>query len=162
GTSRLWDAIRARHLLTIPSRFCKLSSGGRQLALEQRKQISIWEMADCRELWTFHCAATALDFSPTGGLLATAGPDGVRLWDLHSAREAADLCLDQCDTAAFHPKGRSLVTYGKASGLRLWPLRDDPGVVPWSPDHASTGDHTRTVAGLQVGPPQVLGTTLTH
>jgi WD40 repeat protein/Tfp pilus assembly protein PilF len=163
GTSRLWDAIKARHLLTIPGRFCKLSSGGRQLALEQRAQLSICEMANCRELTTFPCAATTLDFSPTKGLLATAGPDGVRLWDLLSTREAADLCLDRCDTAAFHPKGRSLVTYGKASGLRLWPLRDDPAVVAWSGDHATTaGDHATTAGALQVGPPQVLGTTLTH
>src|SRR5262249_7367864 len=88
GTTRLWDAIRASPLLTIPGRFCKLSSGDRQLALQQREQLSIWEMSNCRELTAFPCAAATLDFSPTKGLLATAGSDGVRLWDLHSARQA--------------------------------------------------------------------------
>jgi serine/threonine protein kinase/WD40 repeat protein/Tfp pilus assembly protein PilF len=147
GTSRLWDPRKAQHLLTIPCRFHQISSDDRLVAFECRAQLGIGELANRGELRTLRRAALSLDFSPKGGLLATAGEDGVHLWDLFSAREVADLHLDHCETAAFHPKGQSLVTYGKASGLLLWPLRD------------VLQGHTPS---WQLGPPQMLRRGLIH
>jgi tetratricopeptide (TPR) repeat protein len=65
----------------------------------------------------------------------------VGFWDVQAAQAVGDLRLDNCETAAFQPKGHSLVTNGKASGLRLWPLRSGPPEGP---------------PVLHVGPPQVL------
>jgi WD40 repeat protein len=71
--------------------------------------------------------------------MASAGDDGVWLWDLAAGRPiAAPLPTGQAKSAWFHPSGLSLLTTG-ARGPQRWPLiRDTRG------------------ATLRVGPPETL------
>jgi WD40 repeat protein/anti-sigma factor RsiW len=143
--TRLWDLASGRLLLAAPGRALCFSPDDRKLAFQDRGHLGWWELRGGTELRTWSRIARALEFSPDGALLAATGEDGVHLWEVAAAREVADLRLDQCETAAFHPAGKSLVTYGKVSGLRLWPVQA-------LPDEA--GDHR------QIGPPRVLWTTV--
>jgi WD40 repeat protein len=68
-----------------------------------------------------------LDISPDGRLMASTGPDGVRLWDVAGAKQIAMLVggaeLPGRDpSAVFHPSGDSLLTSG-SSGLFRWPIQ---------------------------------------
>jgi WD40 repeat protein len=72
--------------------------------------------------------------------VACAGLDGVRVWDLASAREVAHLPLGFSGSALFRPRDGSLITYG-TGGLRRWPTRLDA--------EEATGR-------LSVGPPRML------
>jgi WD40 repeat protein/tetratricopeptide (TPR) repeat protein len=137
----LWDPGTGQHLLRIQGWLHKFGPGDRQAALGHSGTLGIWDVVRGRAFTTWRRAAVTVDFGLDGRLLAAAGADGVGLWDVQAARPVGDLRLDYCETAAFQPKGHCLVTDGKTSGLRVWPLRSDPPERP-------------TV--LHVGPPQVI------
>jgi serine/threonine protein kinase/WD40 repeat protein len=122
--------------------------GQRQVAVIQGADVVILEKAGGNEMVTMPVPASMADFSPDGRSIATAGPNGVQFWDVTTGGLAADLQLDQCGTAAFQPHGAGsspdvgfLVTFGKVSGPRLWPIRrQEPGKP----------------RGWQVGPPRTI------
>jgi serine/threonine protein kinase/WD40 repeat protein/Tfp pilus assembly protein PilF len=140
GTT-LWDPASGRQLLHTRGYFLNFGPRDARLAFGDRRDLGIWEVVKGGAVTTWHRAATTVDFSPDGRLLAAAGADGVGLWDVQAARAVADLRLDRCETAAFQPHGHHLVTDGKTSGLQLWPLRSGPPEAP---------------PVLHVGPPQVV------
>src|SRR5262249_4408036 len=78
-----------------------------------------------------------VDFSPDGRLMASGSHDGVRLWDLATAREIARLPVESY-TVVFDPASGSLISSG-ADGLYRWPI-----------EHAAD----RGDAGLRIGPPR--------
>jgi WD40 repeat protein len=94
GTTRLWDPIRGRELLSTRSRFFCLSGDDRHMALlNPLGQVEIWEVAPGRECRLLHpgrignrsprlsySQTAEVDFRDDGRLLASAG-DGVRLLD---------------------------------------------------------------------------------
>ncbi|HEY2159628.1 MAG TPA: serine/threonine-protein kinase, partial [Isosphaeraceae bacterium] len=149
GTTRLWDPIRGRELLSTRSRFLGLSGDDRRMAfLNPLGQLEIWEVAAGRECRLLHpgqignrsphlsySQTAEIDFRADGRLLASAG-DGVRLWDVATSAEVAHLPIGPSEAARFRPDGSGLLTYGVA-GLRVWPLRDDPDGVD---------------AGMRIGP----------
>jgi WD40 repeat protein/tetratricopeptide (TPR) repeat protein len=141
GGTSLWDPASGRHLLHARGYFQQFGPGDGQLAFEERGDLGVWEVVKGGALTTWRRAATTVDFSPDGRLLAAAGEEGVGLWDVPAAQTVGDLRLDHCETAAFKPQGHYLVTDGKTSGLRLWPLRSGPPEAP---------------PVLRVGPPQVV------
>jgi tetratricopeptide (TPR) repeat protein len=137
----LWDPATGQKLLRIRGELHKFGPGGAQAAFWDFGDLGIWDVVRGGALATWRRAAVTVDFGLDGRLLAAAGADGVGLWDVQASRPVGDLRLDYCETAAFQPNGHCLVTDGKASGLRRWPLRSGPPEGP---------------PVLHVGPPQVM------
>jgi serine/threonine protein kinase/WD40 repeat protein len=153
-TTRLWDAISGRLLVTADRRLVCFSRDGRRLAFHDDLRLGVWDVADrrgCRVLhhgrvgnragWLGYKGPECVDFSPDGRLLAAAAGDGVRLWDVAEGVEAGYLTIGHHESLAFHPDGDRLYTHGR-TGLRCWPIRADPRHAP---------------GGREVGPPQLLG-----
>jgi len=69
-----------------------------------------------------------LDFGCNGRLLAAAGNDGVRFWDVAAGEEVGFLPIGRHETAFFDPGGTRLFTYGR-TGFRCWPVALLPGTA---------------------------------
>jgi serine/threonine protein kinase/WD40 repeat protein len=144
GTTRLWDPVVGKQLVSIPGHFIRFGPDDRQLAYAQDAEVGLWEVATGRECRTFRAAAEegtgpwSVAISPQGRLMASASDDGARLWDLATGRELAHLPVGKSRSALFDPAGRSLLTYGQ-HGLHRWPIDADP-----------PGD------GVRIGPPVTL------
>jgi len=130
GTVRLWDALAARPLISIPSPggFSHFTADDRWLAcLVDGPSLALMELATAHECRLLHWSSERskgprnCDFSPDGNLLATGHGDGVRLWDLHTAKEIAWLPEGTNWSVIFAPSGKSLITSGD-SGLKQWPI----------------------------------------
>jgi WD40 repeat protein/tRNA A-37 threonylcarbamoyl transferase component Bud32 len=139
--TRLWDACSGRQLLAAPGFVVGIRADGRQLAFSHGDQLSLWEVTlatECRTLVhgrgmpsqreALQRGPWGLAYHPRGHLLASAGNDGVRLWDPRSAREQAHLPGEPVDSVLFHSSGNRLIGYGQG-GLRCWTLRSDPGAA---------------------------------
>ena len=72
-----------------------------------------------------HYRDDAAEFSPDGRLLVRTGLRGVRLFDAHTLQLVADLGLDHCGPAAFHPRGKLMTTFGYFSYAWNWPVTDN-------------------------------------
>jgi serine/threonine protein kinase/WD40 repeat protein len=132
GTTRLWDPIGGKQLVSIPGHFIRFSPDDRQLAYAQDAEIGLWEVATGRECRTFRTGAEegkgpcSVAISPQGRLMASTSDDGARLWDLDTGLELARLPVGKSRTALFDPAGRSVFTYGR-HGLHRWPIEAEPG-----------------------------------
>jgi WD40 repeat protein len=135
GTTRLWDPATGRTLVTAPGHAARFSRDGTRLAFSRDPQDGIWEVAFADPFRLLHPRWSATtppgdgppanvraEISPGGRLLASAGLEGVRVWDLTSSHEVAHLPLGFSGAALFRPRDGGLITYG-ASGLQHWPIR---------------------------------------
>jgi eukaryotic-like serine/threonine-protein kinase len=155
GITRLWDVWSGRPLVSGPGRLLKFSPDGRRLAftdgdrmlkfrpdgqrpgLIDGDRLGIWEVEEgreCRllqpraemsEAWRSYRGHESIDYSPDGRILASAGGDGIRLWDTASALEITHLDIGYHEAVLFHPSRSRLCTYGRA-GLKIWPIERDP------------------------------------
>ncbi len=150
---RLWDAASGEPLVTAPGAFLAFSRDDHRMALQNAGKIGVWDVALAPECRTLHPAMLGnrtetrdainlqfADVSPDGRVLATSDGDGVRLWELDTGRELAELKASPCVTVLFHPDGQSLISSGEW-GLYSWPIR---------------GDSERGPDAFRVGPPELL------
>jgi serine/threonine protein kinase/WD40 repeat protein/tetratricopeptide (TPR) repeat protein len=157
GSTRLWDPVRGRLLVTLRG------SGGdiwRVSADERQVFHSSWGWGptflridtgrECRVLQhglvgnrsarPYLGGIRSTAFSVDGRWLASAGFDGVHVWDCSTGQGIGHLPLGSTLSAAFSPDGRHFHTFGKA-GFWLWPVtRSDPA----------------SANGLRIGPPRSL------
>jgi serine/threonine protein kinase/WD40 repeat protein len=137
----VFDPRDGRQVYRQPGCLLRFRADGNRLALLEGEEIRLFERDASPVLTILPQKAIAADFDQEGRLLATAGAEGVQVWDLAGKVQLADLRLDQCGTATFHPANHSLTTFGRVSGLRIWPLALDP-MAPG--------------AARRLGPPRVL------
>ena len=142
-TLRLWDPLTGKQLVSVPGSYgLQFSPDDRRLGFSVEGGASgSARWPGSREFRTFPLPhdPRCVDFSPDGRLMAAASSDGVRLWDVATAKQIAFWAVPGLVSALFTPDGRSLITSGD-SGLQRWPITFDGKAVP---------------PGLRVDPPQI-------
>jgi WD40 repeat protein len=103
-------------------------AGGTPAALGEVRLVALGadgapSAASERRLTGHHDMIYALDWSPTGSILASAGYDRlIKLWDTSTGREVRTL-KDHSDAVyclAFHPEGRLLASCAADRALKVW------------------------------------------
>jgi WD40 repeat protein len=146
GTTRLWDPLAGKELVSTSGPFYGFNPSDERLAFSLGPKVGLWQVAtgrECRSLYAYPEIGNGpwnADIHTNERLLASAHEDGARLWDRQSGREIALLPAGICQSALFHPKDGSVLTYGP-EGLLRWPL-----------ELHSKGD----ILDVQPGPPQRL------
>ena len=168
GITRLWDVWSGRALVSGPGRLLKFSRDGQRLGFTDGDRMlkfrpdgrrprftdgdrmGIWELQQRQEFrllqprsemtdaWHRYRGHESIAYSPDGRLLASAGGDGIHLWDTASAAELTHLDIGYHEAVLFHPSQSRLFTYGRA-GLKSWAIERDAAIP-----------------GIKVGPPQAL------
>ena len=168
GSMRLWQPSLGRLMMRLPPRWTGFSREGRWSGVLRldNDQAQLWGIVPSKEYHTFlnmfREGGSTLregDISPDGTLLALAGSDGVRLWDVARGREVAWLRMGNTTCALFRPDGRELLTCGSADGLRRWPITSDaeqgsglkvgpfhPIALPFAPMRMVKDRDDRTIA----------------
>jgi serine/threonine protein kinase/WD40 repeat protein len=149
GTTRVWDPIRGRLLVTLQGRFDEWLDDGSSLVLTSNNELiknpvaagSERRTIDYRTLGDRAGAAlygpARVSYSPDGRMLAMAArPEGVRIVRTSDGVGLALLPIGHCDDVLFMPSG-DLLTYNER-GLCRWPI---------GPSAAG---------GLRIGPPEPL------
>jgi serine/threonine protein kinase/WD40 repeat protein len=127
GPLRLWDPASGRALLALPT-----GGWGLQFSPDDRLlvggafgdgHLAVYEVAAGREYRSLvgHEGGKGpwgVDVSPDGRLIASAGADGVRLWDAVLGREVARLPCGEMDSVLIHPAGDSLIASGPGGVFR--------------------------------------------
>ena len=130
GTTRLWDPVGHRMLLTVAGEIRPCGSlfgreGQRVGMLHCSREAGVWRVAvpgECRTLIQVqHGTGQPAAMHPGGNILASSDASGVRLWDIRAARQVGFLPVKKSFSVAFPPNGRSLFTDGE-TGLQRWPV----------------------------------------
>ena len=150
GVLRIWRPSPGRLLMQVPfAGWMGFGKEGRWAGVisPSKDHAQLWGIIPSAEYHTFinsfRAEDTVLregDISPDGTLLALAGSDGVRLWDVALGREIAWLRMGDTTAALFRADGRELLTCGPFDGLRRWALDGD----------------SRPEVPLRVGPPRTI------
>jgi WD40 repeat protein len=133
GTTRLWDPLRGRLLLTQGGALLDWAASGSLVAILRDQQLTLHRLAagdvrrtiDCRMLDNRTIRAPSFPwgvaYSPDGQLMAIPVTLGVVVARAGDGSELAFLPTGPCDQALFLPQG-TLLTY-QGGGLSRWPVR---------------------------------------
>jgi WD40 repeat protein len=160
GTTRLWDTRSGDLSSEIPAAALRFHRDGKLLGTVKDSHVfGIWEIVRAPVLstigrggergaspWPPRESGHEVAFSRDGRWLASAGADGVRIWDPRNVREAAHLPVGFVESTCFDPRTGSLITFGE-TGLVRWPFTAGGGSGPG-------GSHDP--APWTLGPPDVL------
>jgi WD40 repeat protein/predicted Ser/Thr protein kinase len=112
-TTRLWDLVRGRELLSTSGGICRFSPDAERLIIRDGVRVVAWRVAgglECRKLHHGNVgnqaprtSAIQVRYSPDGRMLAAAGHDGVQIWDSTNARELAHLRIGPTQIVLFLP-----------------------------------------------------------
>jgi eukaryotic-like serine/threonine-protein kinase len=129
-TTRLWDLRSGREIRRSPARVLGFASDGRHLALTDERSWSRWRLRHDELLRTLAVhrgkAPRDLDFAPDGRALATAGSDGVYLWDGRADSRPALVLAEESRAVRMLHGGRALVTSGPGG---LWRIESESRAV---------------------------------
>jgi WD40 repeat protein len=143
GTTRVWEPVRGKLLVTAPlsGTELRISPDDRHLGQRTGDGLTIYSLNTGRECRTLHHGLVGnrtprpsrwgpvdLDYSPDGRLLASAGSDGIRLWDPSRGVAVAHLPSFIGEISRFGPDGSRLLTLS-GDGLRIWPIRPKAGAA---------------------------------
>jgi serine/threonine protein kinase/WD40 repeat protein/Tfp pilus assembly protein PilF len=145
STMRLWDPVSGKQWLSMRGYPLRFSADGRRFGFNVGTTFGVCAICDgsvCRRLyhgragnqgrWLNDTGPFSVDFSRDGELLASAGGDGIRLWDTARALEKAHLESGQSGSVLFDPQDNGFIGYSQA-GLLHWPVQvpdpGNPGVV---------------------------------
>jgi serine/threonine protein kinase/WD40 repeat protein len=124
----LWDLQARREIMRFPTSGTEAFSRDDHLIATHATafSVSMCEFADGEERRSYHVSASSGDshgavISPNGLWMASAHKDGVRLWDLATATELANLDIGDTPWLQFSSDGRAMVT-GSRDGIRYWPV----------------------------------------
>jgi WD40 repeat protein/tetratricopeptide (TPR) repeat protein len=136
---RFWEPGSGRALFSLHGREGYFNfSGDRQCWSPAGSQVEFWELATALPAFTLfgHNRVTtdgqvakhprSISLASGGRLAATAGNDGVRLWDLASRKELAHLGESSVHGVVFDSAGTALYTSGER-GLYRWPVQPSGG-----------------------------------
>jgi serine/threonine protein kinase/WD40 repeat protein len=134
GTTRVWDPIRGRLLVTLPGLLQSWVGTDSTLAIIHGEDLILYKITAAEERRTIDCrmlsdrAGTALfgpaslAYSPDGQMIAMAlRPEGVRIVRASDGAGLAQLPIGDCDALVYQPDG-SLLTWNDL-GLCRWPVR---------------------------------------
>jgi WD40 repeat protein len=127
----LWDVVTGRGLVTLTGhayfiRTMDFSPDGRILATGSDDQtIKIWDTATGREAGTldgFDDAVDTVSFLPDGATLVSRAGNTIRLLNIHSGTELAELPGDPVYAVnlAFSPDGKILAVGKHDGSIKLW------------------------------------------
>ncbi len=121
------NMVQIRHMksdrvLRTPGHAFRFSRDGKRLAIQHDNNLIVYDVVPARAYGAIGRAVESAEFSPDGRWLATASPWGVVIDSADTLEYRANLLLDNCGPVAFHPDGRSLLTFGIFSHAWKWPL----------------------------------------
>jgi WD40 repeat protein len=127
GVARVWSPGRGREPVVLPIRGvrnARLGPSGDSVAIAAGDRVArIWSTeGDPRLEFPTRDRVNVVAFSPDGRILATAGPQGVMLWNLRENgrfERRIEVGPDTVDLS-FSPDGTRLVTAGNDGVGRIW------------------------------------------
>jgi WD40 repeat protein len=126
-TLRLWDVAAGKSILSLPNpKAIGFSRDDSVLGVQIKgTELGICEMHDSRECRSLTTRAGEnvlwVGFSHDSKLMATAGQDGIVVWDAEAATPVARLPIGWCAGVLFEPNDRAFLAFA-AGELMRWPI----------------------------------------